>query len=109
VNTKQARIGPRRTNQKDRRNQRKRQLVAYKGGKCERCKTTALHPAAFDFHHYDPSTKRYSLAQRHMDNSWANLTAEADKCVLLCANCHRTVHATKEEHFLNLPQIKDIE
>jgi len=73
-------------------------LIVYKGGKCERCKSQ-VHPAAFDFHHSNPKDKTFSLAQRHMDNSWQRLTAEADKCHLLCANCHRIVHYEKERKF----------
>ena len=48
--------------------------------------------AALDFHHLDPSTKEFVVAE--MKNySLARLKNEIDKCVLICANCHREVHA----------------
>jgi hypothetical protein len=73
-------------------------LVTYKGGICERCKAQA-HPAAFDFHHQNPADKSFRLAHSNMDLSWQRLTTEADKCHLLCANCHRIVHYEKEQKF----------
>ena len=49
--------------------------------------------AALEFHHPDPSVKESKII-----GSTASLDkqrVEANKCVLLCANCHR------EEHHLN--------
>lgn len=47
----------------------------------------------FEFHHIDPSTKNFEVAQgiaKH--SSWEKLTKEVAKCVMLCANCHRMLH-----------------
>lgn len=51
----------------------------------------------FDLHHYDPSEKE-SLITRlvQMGTSWKKIVAEIEKCVCLCANCHRKVHKHEE-------------
>ena len=81
--------------------QRKRELVEYKGGRCERC-DEEYHPNVFDFHHYDYSLKKFGVSQGNMQTSWANLIAEADKCHLLCANCHREVHTFNIPKFIKI-------
>lgn len=65
--------------------------VTSKGGKCIVCGYNKCN-AALDFHHVDPSTKDPDISK--MRNwSAARKRSEIDKCVLLCANCHREVHA----------------
>lgn len=45
-----------------------------------------------DFHHVDRTAKLFSLDCRHLVNlAWARVRVELQKCVLLCANCHREV------------------
>lgn len=44
-----------------------------------------------DFHHLDPSKKDFTISRSDM--SKAEVIAEIRKCVCLCANCHRMVHA----------------
>lgn len=72
----------------------KRKCVEYKGGKCEHCKYDRCM-AAFDFHHKDSSKKDFSISDyaHHRRADWKTLTIELDKCALLCATCHREVHA----------------
>jgi len=76
-----------------RRNERKLRAIEYKGGKCAHC-SGIFHQAAFDFHHLDSTEKDKDpgLMMSHSDES---LFAELDKCILLCANCHR-IHHFKE-------------
>ncbi len=51
-------------------------------------------PAVLDFHHRDPSTKLMALGGGvHNPSAWPAVLAEIPKCVVLCANCHRRVHA----------------
>lgn len=45
-----------------------------------------------ELHHLDPSTKEFSSAEA-FNKSWETFIVEAEKCVVLCANCHRKVHA----------------
>ena len=73
---------------------RKRMAVAYKGGKCQRCGyCRCIH--ALEVHHLERSTKDRSLLNDHGSIdfciAWAKLKVELDKCILLCANCHREV------------------
>jgi|DEB0MinimDraft_4_1074332.scaffolds.fasta_scaffold21582_2 hypothetical protein len=49
-------------------------------------------PVVIDFHHIDPSTKTAGVTDlRNCKNE--TIIAEVQKCVCLCANCHRRVHA----------------
>ena len=65
-------------------------LVAEAGGKCALCGYTRS-VAALHFHHVDPATKEFHIAQRGSARALAKARAEAAKCVLLCANCHAEV------------------
>lgn len=47
--------------------------------------------AALEFHHLDPNEKEYVISNMRNHNI-SNLKKEIDKCILLCANCHREVH-----------------
>ena len=69
----------------------KKDLVEYKGGKCESCGYNKC-VAAMDFHHKNPEEKDFALSSKGSTHSWKKLTEEADKCSLLCANCHRELH-----------------
>ena len=75
-----------------RRRKLKSMLVEYKGGKCAICGYKKT-PWALDLHHVDESKKLFGLSIRGLTRSWERLKKEADKCVLLCANCHREIHA----------------
>lgn len=66
-------------------------LIAYKGGKCERCGYNKCS-AALELHHKDPSQKEFSLSAGGITRNWEKAKKEADKCLLLCANCHREEH-----------------
>ena len=74
----------------------KLKLVEIKGGKCKCCGFDG-HYSALEFHHLDPSKKEFNLSVTN--NGWNKLLKEVDKCILLCSNCHRMVHAG----VLNLP------
>lgn len=74
-----------------RRRERKERLIALRGGKCEDC-GYGTSSAALEFHHRDARTKEFGIG--NMNGSWLRLLAEAEKCDLLCANCHRGRHAS---------------
>lgn len=64
--------------------------VEYKGGKCIVCGYNKYH-GALEFHHMNPDDKDFTISQMRK-YSFDNLVKfELDKCVLLCANCHREV------------------
>lgn len=76
--------------QKARRLVNKLKAIEYKGGKCVDCHGT-FHPAVYEFHHLDPTFKDKDPS-KVMTLKWEKIVAEIDKCVLLCANCHRIRH-----------------
>ena len=65
-------------------------LVQKLGGKCNMC--NGVFPnVAFDFHHL--GNKEADISSMIGKYSEAEIEKEADKCILLCANCHRIHHA----------------
>jgi hypothetical protein len=70
----------------------KRRLVEGGGGACVLCGYDK-YQGALQFHHLDPATKRFQLSRGGNTRAFAELKAEADRCVLLCANCHAEVEA----------------
>jgi hypothetical protein len=69
---------------------KKKFAVEYKGGKCEICGYDKSYKA-MDFHHTNPTEKDRHIS-RMMDWSRERIKKELDKCILLCANCHREEH-----------------
>lgn len=67
-------------------------LAAEAGGRCCLCGYDR-HLGALEFHHLDPREKRIGLSYKGAALALATLRAEAQKCVLLCANCHAEVEA----------------
>ena len=47
---------------------------------------------ALEWHHVNPETKSGQLSVMLTDMKWETYLNEIEKCVLLCANCHREVH-----------------
>lgn len=66
--------------------------VDYKGGACLLCGYNKCS-RALEFHHVNPEEKLFSISRDGNTRSWEKVKAELDKCVLLCANCHREVEA----------------
>jgi hypothetical protein len=71
------------------RQRKKQELVEYKGGCCEICGYNKSIQA-LQFHHIDPNEKDFNISARSY--SIERLKKEADKCMLVCANCHIEVH-----------------
>jgi len=72
---------------------KKARLVAErKSSGCQVCRYKG-HPTSLDFHHIEPSQKKMGINRGFHSGSLANFTEELGKCVVLCANCHRNVHA----------------
>ena len=78
------------TNVKAWRKRTKELLVEYKGGKCEFCGYNKCLEA-LEFHHIDETTKEFAVSGS--TKSLEKQKKEADKCYMLCANCHRELHA----------------
>jgi transposase len=75
-----------------RRRKLKALLVAERGGRCALCGYDRC-VAALEFHHVDPSQKRLGISYNGVTLSLEALRAEADKCVLVCSNCHAELEA----------------
>lgn len=65
--------------------------IVYKGGKCTICGYNKCN-SALDFHHQDEKNKKFGLSVRGLTRSWDRTKNELDKCILVCANCHREIH-----------------
>ena len=75
-----------------RRRKIKTMAIEYKGGKCIVC-GYCKYVGALDFHHLDEKSKKFDLSTKGLTRSWARTKVEVDKCILVCANCHREIHA----------------
>lgn len=72
--------------------QRKIKAVEYKGGECLDC-NNKYPMAVYEFHHLDPNEKEFAWNKMRLVSD-DKLYNELDKCVLLCANCHRIRHSS---------------
>jgi 5-methylcytosine-specific restriction endonuclease McrA len=77
-----------------RRKEIKAKVVKYKGGKCAIC-GYKKSVEALEFHHLDSKKKKFGISGQGLTRSWDSVKSESDKCTLLCANCHRELHANK--------------
>jgi hypothetical protein len=75
-----------------RRRKVKAMSIEYKGGKCQNCGYKKCQ-GALELHHLDISKKSFGIGDKGYTRSWEKVKAELDKCILLCANCHREVGA----------------
>ena len=73
----------------------KKWAVEYKGGKCCKCGYNKCIDA-LDLHHLNPTEKDFNLSDRNLNLDWQAIVPELDKCILVCANCHREIHSNKE-------------
>jgi hypothetical protein len=67
----------------------------YKHNQCEICglKRNSIDDLEmFDFHHIDRTDKSFELGDRIESRNWETIKNELDKCMMLCANCHRKQH-----------------
>lgn len=71
------------------RSDNKIRLAAVKNKGCSFCPET--EHACLDFHHKDPSQKDFEIAGAV--RTWGYIENEIKKCILVCSNCHRKIHA----------------
>ncbi|MDX6588092.1 MAG: hypothetical protein QOI31_2565 [Solirubrobacterales bacterium] len=74
------------------RRNRKETLALEAGGACKLCGYDE-HLAALQFHHLDPKTKEFGIAEAGVTRSLEKCREEAKKCILLCSNCHAAFEA----------------
>lgn len=52
---------------------------------------TIKYIGALEFHHLNPNKKDFGISGG--TKSFETLRPEVDKCILVCSNCHREIHA----------------
>ena len=52
--------------------------------------------ACLDFHHSNPKDKKFYITQ-NMCRKNKLIAEELNKCILLCANCHREIHIKEKK------------
>lgn len=73
------------------RQRRKENLVRVSGGKCCLCGYDRT-PSALEFHHIHPEMKKYGISGDGVCHDLESDLVEVQKCILVCANCHREIH-----------------
>lgn len=70
-----------------------KQILVEEHGKC--CNVCGYDRCidALEFHHKDKMNKTFSISQKGLTIGIEKVRKEANKCILLCANCHREVEA----------------
>jgi len=51
------------------------------------------YQGALEFHHLDTSKKDFGLSTKGLTRSWEKTKRELEKCILVCSNCHKEIHA----------------
>lgn len=72
----------------------KQKYVDYKGGKCSVCGYSKCL-GALEFHHINPKEKDAEIGKRGVKQGkqvHVSALKELDKCICVCANCHREIH-----------------
>ncbi|MBI5747458.1 MAG: hypothetical protein HZA13_10715 [Nitrospirae bacterium] len=78
---------------KKRRKKIRQRAIDYLGGQCNQCSYDRCGEA-LEFHHLESSEKDFGISNQGYTRSWKRVEEELKKCILLCANCHREVHAS---------------
>jgi len=68
----------------------KLRAVEIMGGACMFC-GYGKHVAVLEFHHVHAETKSFGVSSGGFSRSWLSIYEELQKCVLVCANCHREI------------------
>ena len=77
---------------KDYRARLKERATYVLGEKCQCCGYDKCIQA-LEFHHLNPEEKEFNFNE-NTNRSWNSTREEIKKCILVCANCHREIHAS---------------
>jgi hypothetical protein len=78
--------------------------IEYLGGKCINCGES--DPVLLDFHHKDKTNKIEDMSRILGAWVFSECIDELNRCVLLCAKCHRKTHFEQSRFDTLLPYIK---
>lgn len=85
--------------------QRKNDIVYTMGEECKICGYNKCN-AALELHHIDPNEKEFSFSD-NVNLAWEKVKQELQKCILVCANCHREIHQGLIEQQLQSSYIQE--
>ena len=86
----------------------KMKMVNMLGGKCCLCGFNK-YQSALEFHHINEDSKEFNISHRVSSFELNDeILKELDKCVLLCSNCHRALHANEITGIKIFDKIKKI-
>lgn len=88
-----------RLNRESRENKKIRGMLYLGGKKCIECKNDKFPLCCYDFHHIRDKGNHDNTINTLLSMSWSDwdkIKKELDKCVILCANCHRIIHQKKK-------------
>jgi hypothetical protein len=71
----------------------KRKCWEYKGKQCQNpnCPAPIRDLKSYDFHHLDPKQKSFEISKVRSLRFDERVIEELDKCLMLCACCHREI------------------
>jgi len=78
-----------------RRKQIRLKAIRQLGGRCMKC-GYSKYPEVLEFHHKNPKQKDFNVSAKGHCRSWERVKKEIEKCLLLCANCHREIHVEQK-------------
>lgn len=73
----------------------KKTFEFYGSRRCMICEFESDMPI-YELHHHDQDGKETNISSI-MHHSWGKVEKELRKCILVCANCHRTLHHIARE------------
>jgi len=77
---------------KKRRKKVREMAIDHKGGRCQCCGYDKCKDS-LEFHHLVKDKKSFGISAKGYTRSWKAIKTELEKCLMLCANCHREWHA----------------
>lgn len=78
-----------------RKNRRKKNQIIKEYKRKHPCKCGEKHPCALDFHHLKKDETNQNISDLIRRNtSLKKIFEEIDKCIVVCANCHRKIHCS---------------
>ena len=83
--------------------QEKRQTIEVLKSECSCAKCGDTRGYVLDYHHIDPTQKEEKIS-RMISNNYTldKVKQEIDKCIVLCANCHREFHYLNNERQITI-------